>query len=122
MSTQVDLFTNVDGLQVSPAFAKLPVMPSAFTPDAKKHTSCHHELKSGEMWVGNTDVREGLSIPKYLIGKMKTARLGEQAYYIDGKPIHRDYCRPLIIHKSEEMVYDNIMMARMSDAAKYHWA
>jgi hypothetical protein len=27
MSTQVDLFTNVDGLQVSPAFAKLPVMP-----------------------------------------------------------------------------------------------
>lgn len=118
MSTQVDLFTNVEGLQVSPAIAKLPVMPSAFTPDAKKHTSCHHELKAGEMWVGNTDVREGLSIPDYLIGKMQTARLGEQAYYIDGKPIHREYCRPLIIHKSEEMLYDKIMMERMSDAAK----
>lgn len=118
MSTQVDLFTNVEGLQVSHAIAKLPVMPSAFTPDAKKYTSCHHQLKAGEMWVGNTDVREGLSIPGYLIGKMKTARLGEQAYYIDGKPIHREYCRPLIIHKSEEMIYNNIMMARMSDAAK----
>lgn len=102
----------------SPAFLVGAVMPSAFTSDAKKHTSCHHELKAGEMWVGNTDVREGLSIPDYLIGKMQTARLGEQAYYIDGKPIHREYCRPLIIHKSEEMLYDKIMMARMSDAAK----
>ena len=86
----------------------------AFTNDAKKHTSCFHELKQGEIWVGNTDVLEGLSIPKYLIGKMKTARLGEQAYYIDGKPIHREYCRPLIIHKSEELIYDNIMMSRMN--------
>jgi hypothetical protein len=85
-----------------------------FTKDAKKHTSCSYELKQGEIWVGNTDVREGLSIPKYLIGKMKTARLGEQAYYIDGKPIHRKYCRPLIIHKSEELIYDNIMMSRMN--------
>ncbi len=101
-----------------PPFCKTDVMPSAFTDDANKHTSCHHELKAGEMWVGNTDVRKGLSIPHYLIGKMQTARLGEQAYYIDGKPIHREYCRPLIIHKSEEMLYDKIMMARMSDAAK----
>lgn len=90
-------------------------MPSAFTDDAKKHNSCHHELKQGEIWVGNTDVRDGLSIPEYLIGKMKTARLGEQAYYIDGEPIHRGYCRPLIIHKSEEMIYDSIMMERMKD-------
>ena len=86
----------------------------AFTKHAKKHTSCSHELKQGEIWVGNTDVLKGLSIPKYLIGKMKTARLGEQAYYIDGKPIHRGYCRPLIIHKSEELIYDNIMMSRMN--------
>lgn len=85
-----------------------------FTKDARKHTSCNHELKQGEIWVGNTDVIEGLSIPKYLIGKMKTARLGEQAYYLDGKPIHRGYCRPLIIHKSEELIYDNIMMSRMN--------
>lgn len=112
---QIDLFTEAETTTVSPALAKLPVMPSAFTDDAKKHTSCHHELKQGEIWVGNTDVREGLSIPDYLIGKMNTARLGEQAYYIDGKPIHREYCRPLIIHKSEEMIYDNIMMARMKD-------
>jgi hypothetical protein len=86
----------------------------SFIKDAKKHTSCIHELKQGEMWVGNTDVLKGLSIPKCLIGKMKTARLGEQAYYIDGKPIHRGYCRPLIIHKSEELIYDNIMMSRMN--------
>ena len=80
-----------------------------FTDDAHKHTSCHHELKDGELWVGNTN----LSIPEYLRSKMKTVRLGEQAYYIDGKPISRNYCRPLIIHRTEAQLYDNIMMARL---------
>jgi hypothetical protein len=84
-----------------------------FVQGAKNHTSCHHELQPGEIWVGNTDVREGLSVPEYLIGKIKTARLGEQAYYINKTPIPRWYCRPLIIHKSEEALYDSIMMARM---------
>lgn len=84
-----------------------------FIADAKKHTSCHHELKDGEIWVCNIDVREGHGIPEYLIEKLKTARLGEQAYYIDRKPIHRGYCRPLIIHKSEADVYDSIMMGRI---------
>lgn len=92
-----------------------PVKPSdAFTDDAKNHTSCHHELKPGEIWVGNTDVRNGLSIPEYLIGKVKTARLGEQAYYLNKTPIERWYMRPLVIHKSEEAIYDKIMMSRMT--------
>lgn len=77
------------------------------------HHDCSHELNEGEIWVGNTDVSEGLSIPAYLIGKMKTARLGAQAYDIKGKPIDWWYMRPLIIHKSEEMIYDKIMMDRM---------
>jgi len=77
-----------------------------------KHT-CHHELKPGEIWVGNTNVTNGVALPNHLIGKMKTARLGDQAYDLHGKPIDPRYFRPLIIHKSEEMLYDNIMMSRL---------
>jgi hypothetical protein len=73
---------------------------------------CSKELKAGEMWVGNTCVRSGVSIPEYLKGKMKTARLGEQAYDIKGKNIETDYYRPLIIHNSEAKLYDSIMMER----------
>lgn len=87
-----------------------------FTPDAHKYTSCHHELKDGEIWLGNTsgndDWTKGVDIPdRYSI--LKTVRLGEQAYDIHGKPISRDYCRPLIINKSEEDMYEKIVMRKM---------
>lgn len=76
-----------------------------FTVDAYRHTSCHHELRPGEIWMGNTSGDDrwdfGVKIPHRYAG-LKTVRLGEQAYYICGTPISRDYCRPLIIHKSEE--------------------
>lgn len=115
LSTDATALDGAEGSRGSGIGATLELFQDeTFTKDAKKHTSCSYELKQGEIWVGNTDVREGLSIPKYLIGKMKTARLGEQAYYIDGKPIHRGYCRPLIIDKSEELIYDNIMMSRVN--------
>lgn len=78
------------------------------TKDAHKYKSCDHELKSGEIWLGNTSGSErwerGVDIEeKYK--HLKTIRLGEQAYCGYGLPISRDYCRPLIIHKSEEELF-----------------
>jgi hypothetical protein len=80
----------------------------AFTKDAKKYNSCLHELLPDEIWLGNHDVkiREDLM-------ELKTIRLGQQAYCINGLPLHRGYIRPLIIHKSEEMIYNNIYMERI---------
>jgi hypothetical protein len=78
--------------------------------DAKRHTSCHWELKPGEIWVGNTDVSERGLVVRDELRHLKTVRLGEQAYDIHGKPIERNYCRPLIIHRSEEDLYNSIMM------------
>lgn len=79
-----------------------------YTDDAYNHKSCEHELKSGEMWMGNTSGDDawvkGVSVPqKY--NSLKTIRLGEQAYSVHGLPLSRDYCRPLIIHKSEETAF-----------------
>ena len=76
-----------------------------YTIDAYKHSSCHHELEKNEIWLGNTSGEErwekGVDMPiKYK--SLKTIRLGEQAYCVHGKPLSRDYCRPLIIDKSEE--------------------
>lgn len=83
-----------------------------FVKDAQKHTSCHHELAHGEIYVGNTsgNVRweKGVDIPTRF-APLKTIRLGEQAYDINGKPLSRDYCRPLIIHKSEHEAHNRIM-------------
>ena len=83
-----------------------------YTEDAYKHTSCHHELKKGEVWLGNTNGNEklekGVQIPtKYK--SLKTIRLGQQAYCIHGLPISRHYCLPLIIHESEEKEYERIL-------------
>ncbi len=79
-----------------------------FIKDAHKHTSCHHELNPGEIWMGNTSGNEqwvkGVDIPNRY-KNLKTIRLGEQAYCIHGKPISRDCCRPLIVHKSEEEAF-----------------
>lgn len=76
-----------------------------FTKDAYKFTSCDHELSKEEIWIGNTSGNEswtkGVDIPRRY-SHLKTIRLGEQAYCIKGKPLSRDYCRPLIINKSEQ--------------------
>ena len=79
-----------------------------FTKDAHKHTSCDHELSKDEIWLGNI-----MNIPKKY-AHLKTIRLGEQAYCIKGKPLSRDYCRPLIINKSDESEYERIYKQEMS--------
>ena len=83
-----------------------------FTKDAHKHTSCHHELAKGEIWLGNTSGDErwdkGVEIPSRY-RSLKTVRLGEQAYCVHGLPISRHYCLPLIINESEEKEYERLL-------------
>lgn len=81
-------------------------------PGAKQHTSCHHELKDGELWIGNINVRNGVEIPAHYRG-LKTVRIGNQAYCIKGRPLDRNYMRPFIIHKSEVDKLNRIQMERV---------
>lgn len=79
-----------------------------FLAEANKRKDSLNELKPGEIWLGNIDSRkkqEYLSRQKIC----PTLRIGEQAYTIDGKPIARFDSRPLFIHKSEEIKYDNYL-------------
>ena len=83
-----------------------------YTEDAFEHTDCSRELKPGERFLGNQNIRQEPDIPDYL-KHLKTIRLGEQAYDLNKNPIERDYCRPLIVHQSEYDAYNNIMQARL---------
>lgn len=83
-----------------------------FTETANRYKDCLHELKEGEIWLGNT----GIFIPS-CYSNLKTIRLGEQAYDINGQPLNRNYIRPLILHKSEEEMYNKIYTDRMEEIA-----
>ena len=68
----------------------------------------HHErCGPQEIFVGNTD-REGGSLER-LESRLRTVRLGEVAYCIEGKPLPPEFA-PLFIHRSEEGLYDAVMM------------
>lgn len=70
----------------------------------------HHEpCGPNEVFVGNTN-RESGSL-KYLSGRMKTARLGNLAFCLEGKPLPLEFA-PLFIGRAEEQLYDSIMMNR----------
>ncbi len=77
-------------------------------PDAFNRKDCLNELRPGEIWLANIDIRKK---QEYLSRKKvcPTLRIGEQAYAIDGEPIARFDSRPLFIHKSEEIKYDNYL-------------
>lgn len=68
------------------------------------------ELRLNEIFLGNTN-KVGSFPPDYL-KSLKTIRMGEIALDISGNRLSRDYCRPIFINKSEEMVYDKIMTER----------
>ena len=70
--------------------------------------STHPEASDNEIFVGNTT---STAVPEYLVA-LKTVRLGDQAYDLDGKKISKDYMRPLIIGRAEAGQYDRIMMRR----------
>lgn len=77
-----------------------------FTRDASQHRDCTRELKTGEVFLGNIRIDDGIR-PE--LQSLKTIRIGEQAYDLNGKPIQRSYCRPLFLHQSEVKLYDIIM-------------
>lgn len=70
----------------------------------------HPEARENEVFVGNRSVRCGVRIPTYL-SHLKTARLGEQAYDVYGRPLPRHLWRPLLIDRSEEGEHDQIMIS-----------
>lgn len=94
---------------LTPGQRQHSLFDAIYTEGANKHTSCHHELAKDEVWLGNT----GTEIPGDF-RSLKTIRLGEQAYDITGKPLRRDYMRPLIIKKSEFTEYERIYSKRMA--------
>lgn len=73
----------------------------------------HKEAMEHEVFVGNFSSKGGetVCIPDFL-SSLKTARLGDQAYSIDGYPISQDEYRPLFVHKDEYEAYNRIMMKR----------
>jgi hypothetical protein len=78
-----------------------------FLKNAYDYKDCSHELKGGEIHLGNVKISgQYNNIEKYNTLKrlFKTIRLGEQAYSIVGDPLERNVYRPLIIHKTE--IYD----------------
>ena len=71
----------------------------------------HHEpCGPQEIFLGNT-IRDGGSMT-YLAGRLKTVRLGKIAFCIEGKRLPSDYA-PIFLHRSEEKLYDLIMIERM---------
>jgi hypothetical protein len=68
----------------------------------------HPECAETEVFVGNVGASD--SLEKF--AGLKTMRLGEIAYYIDGKVIPDGVgCRPLIMDRSDSDGYERIMMA-----------
>lgn len=62
------------------------------------------ELQLGEVYVGNVNVTQGVKLPVHL-SELKTARIGDVALGIQGKPLPRNYMRPLFVHRLERQKY-----------------
>jgi hypothetical protein len=70
----------------------------------------HPEQSSSEEFVGNT--HRGESAVEFLHKNgITTARLGEQAYDIDGKKLPKEIFRPIIIGREHSKKYDDVMMS-----------
>jgi hypothetical protein len=75
----------------------------------------HPEQTPNEIFVGNTS---GTSVPGHL-SCIVTARVGAQAYYLDGdRKIPPDHMRPLFVGRKEADQYDAIMMDRFRAASR----
>lgn len=74
------------------------------------------ELKSGEVFLANTDNKDYLEQPD--MKHLKTMRLGTQALCINGTKHNMEHCRPIFIHKSEYDAYNRVMQARFEKIMK----
>ena len=62
------------------------------------------ELKEGEIFLYN----QSASKPLEWSDKLKTLRLGKQAFDIHGKKLDKSYMLPVFIHKSESAELDRL--------------
>lgn len=85
-----------------------------FTDNANKYVNCLHELTDNELFIGNISIDKSgtITIPNYL-KHLKSLRLGEQAYDINGLPLERYLHRPLIVGKQDYDEYNKIMSNRV---------
>jgi hypothetical protein len=65
--------------------------------------------RADEVFVGNVPAKTG--VPEYLTS-LRTARLGEKALDIEGRPLSPEHMLPLFIGRTEADAYDRIMMKR----------
>lgn len=65
----------------------------------------HKEEKPDEVFVGNTNHHDF----EDLLHQGIECRLGNKAYYIDGKEIERNYLKPLFVSKKSLKKYDTYM-------------
>lgn len=65
----------------------------------------HKEQREDEEFVGNSNLDDFNKLLACGIG----CRLGDKAYYIDGKEIKGNYLKPLFVKKRDLKRYDNKM-------------
>jgi len=70
----------------------------------------HPETSKDEEFIGNTHKGESAIALLHQQG-VRTARLGRQAYDIDGKKLPTDIYQPVIINISESNRYSDVMMS-----------
>lgn len=72
----------------------------------------HPEQTAAEVFLGNTKTSKGIPAD---LAAFKSARMGVQAYSIDGhKLTAADAMAPLFIGRHEADAYDRVQMARLS--------
>ena len=72
----------------------------------------HPEQGVDEVFVGNVETAKGIRLE---LRPLKTVRLGNVAYYFDGKKIpvgEEPRMRPMFVGRNEEQRYSDIMMDR----------
>ena len=72
----------------------------------------HHEPpRKGERWVGNTN-RAAERMAELKAAGITSARLGKQAFDIDGKPISPLQYKPVFISNLQAAKYNDYMMTK----------
>ena len=81
----------------------------------------HPEQSQSEEFIGNTH-KGGAAVEFLHKHGITTARLGEQAYDIDGKKLPTEIYRPVIIGREHSKKYDDVMMSMTFGAGFRHRA
>jgi hypothetical protein len=85
------------------------------------YNKCEMAANKDEKWVGNSFRSNTKHLEELHAGGVKSARFGDIAYDIYGKPLSNEYA-PVFIARSEEKQYDNFMMTKISKIFDPHWS